>query len=57
MDTRMKAWVEVGLRFHQCRDLMQAFLVLNDIEVHDLIIFIGLTGEALEVDVSEYQEK
>ena len=36
---------------------MQAFLVLNDIEVHDLIIFIGLTGEALEVDVSECQEK
>ena len=47
MDARMKAWVEVGLRLYQCRDLMQALLVLNDVEIHDLIIFLGLSNEML----------
>ena len=57
VNARVKAWVEVGLRFHQCRDLMQALLVLDDIEIHDLIIFLGLSSKILEVGVSECQEK
>lgn len=57
VNARMKAWVEVGLLFHQCRDLVQALLVRKDVEVHDLIIFFGLSNEMLEVNVSERQEK
>jgi len=57
MNARMKAWIEVGLRFYQCRDLVHALLVLNDVEIHDLLIFLGLSNEMLEVNVSERQEK
>ena len=57
MNARMKAWVQVGLRFHQGRDLLQRLLVPKDIEIHDLLIFLGLSGEMLEVSVSERQEE
>ena len=51
----MEPWIKIGLLLQKPANLVQIFLVLNEILLEDFIVGFGL-GSHVEVDDSEAQK-